>query len=293
MKIYSYVKECLKKLFEIFTYFTKKVLEGEKRREFLIKTIGLVLFFPFIVGFTEIIVHNINSIISSYSKSNIFTKILLLIIMLIGIGSLAKLLLEFFFSFSESKKKKLKKLKKDNFIDTNRKILLNERLFVLMPYFWLLLELTVMMADDSVTFVEAYFPPNFGIFFKEEFLVPTIELYQTLPGLKFGILANFLFYIRYFYVGRSKEKFTYFSRYYYIQSILIQGLLNFVLHCYFLTFKYGMMVEYRQLLGLLIYSSFLAFIISLIIYISLGKESKYYFIHDALLYHIGRRKEKE
>jgi hypothetical protein len=177
------------------------------------------------------------------------------------------------------------KLKNKNHIVT-----LSQRFFAILPYLLFLVEMTYSFIDSCMLFIQSILPHDFVQVFFASYVWPILLAYSNLPGLKLGIFGWFIFYFDYYYVGRNKEKFSHFVRYHFMQSMLFTSLYSFVTHLYFLWVKRNPLAEINDFLGFNIYSFFLFINLICICSAFIGKETKITFMDEAILYHIGPRK---
>jgi hypothetical protein len=265
----------LRSIFTKINNFGEQIRRGkilrviQKNRDFFVRTFGIFFFLPILGKLSTIIFHTVINI--SLGNKSLIDVILVI--------SFFLLLLDFIISKTE----KIKDKKRSNFIS------LRERIFVLLPYIWFWTEMTVSLVDDCVNFLEYYFPEDQVIKILENFIYPIIRTYSELPGIKIGILGYFIFYVKFFYIGRNKKRYSDFTRYYFMQSLLISMLFSLASHCYFLLINYEISEELTNIIGYSLYGSFLILIGYLMIFILMGKESRIPFLHQATEFQIGQR----
>jgi hypothetical protein len=170
---------------------------------------------------------------------------------------------------------------------------MGERFFVLLPYLWFLLEMTYSMLDSCAVCLKLVFSKDDASFIIYEIIGPCLAIYLAIPGIKFGLVNNFVYYFNYFYIGRNKIKFSFFTRYFYMQSLAISSLFSLIMHIYYLSIKYGLDPVLRQFLGLNIYALFFTATIIIIIFAIWGKEPTIPGMHSSILYHVGLKGTKK
>jgi hypothetical protein len=273
----------LKKIIEVLSFLIRKLFQTEKNRDFGIKITGLVLFYPITTSILKIISKIITPFIVNFQKHNLITKYVIVGMVLLTIVLLTMLVLEILIG---------KPLKTDNVVNRTRKVSLRERLFSLLPYLWFLAEIILSLRDDAALFVNGYFPDTVSRPIIKDFLIPFSDAFYHIPeGMNFA-MSNYMFYVKYFYVGRSRNKFTYFVRYYYMQSILMGSFFSFTIHCFQFLPRYGIESEYISLIGLFIFTVYFFSTLYVMAYIIIGKQNKFPFMDESIQYHIGRRKRK-
>lgn len=166
----------------------------------------------------------------------------------------------------------------------------SERLFSLLPYFWLWLEFTNTYFDYVLDFLEGWLTPEQKIQVIE-FCTNLFTTYTDLPGTKLGIPGYGLFFLFYFGIGRNKEKFSFFIRYHYVSCILTAGLFSFFSHLFFLWVKHNPTTEITNFFGSTTYSLLFLIIAFGAISVILGRETNIPFIHQAIFYHTGKRED--
>jgi hypothetical protein len=279
----TYGIRVLKKILESLSFLIRKLFRTEENRDFGIKITGLILFYPITTSVIKIISNIVKPFILNFQKHNLNTKYLIVGMVLLTIALLTILALEFLIG---------KPLKTDNVVNRTRVVSLRERLFALLPYLWFLAEITLSLRDDATLFVTGYFPSHVSEYIIRDFLVPFSEAFNNIPdGMNF-VMSNYIFYVKYFYVARSRNKFTYFVRYYYMQSILMGTFFGFTIHCFQFLPRYGIESEYLALIGLFIFTVYFFSILYVMTYIVIGKENKFPFMDESIQYQIGRRKKK-
>jgi hypothetical protein len=166
----------------------------------------------------------------------------------------------------------------------------SERLFSLLPYFWLWLEFTNTYFDYVLDFLDGWITPEqkLKVF---EFCTNLFSTYGNLPGTSYGLPGYGLFFLFYFGIGRNKEKFSFFIRYHYINGILTSAIFGFITHLFFLWVKHQPVTEITNFVGSTTYSFFFLIICIGCIASLFGRETKIPFIHQAIFYHTGRKED--
>ena len=164
----------------------------------------------------------------------------------------------------------------------------SERLFSLLPYFWLWLEFTNTYFDYVLDFLDGWLTPDqkIKVF---EFCTNLFSIYGSLPGTQYGIPGYGLFFLFYFGIGRNKEKFSFFIRYHYVNCILTGAIFSFFSHLFFLWVKHQPVTEMTNFGGSTTYAFLFLTIFAGTIAVIFGRETNIPFIHQAVFYHKGRR----
>ena len=178
-------------------------------------------------------------------------------------------------------------------ITKNKKdsLIILERSFAIIPYIFCIVEISYSLVDSCLLFVKTTFSIEDAKTVWANYVYPILFTYSKLPGLKSGLFGLFLFYFNYIYVGRNKLKYSHFVRYHYVQAILTNSCLAFILHTFYLFLKYNPGFELTEFMAFNIYSFFVALNLFYIFSALSGKETKITFIDDAIIYHIGPRDE--
>jgi hypothetical protein len=176
-------------------------------------------------------------------------------------------------------------------VTKNKKDALNilERFFAIIPYIFFIIELSYSLVDSCLLFFKSTFSIEDARVVWTSYVYPILFTYSKLPGLKSGLFGLFLFYFNYIYVGRNKLKYSHFVRYHYVQAMLTNSFLAFILHSFYLFLKYNPGFELKAFIGFNIYAFFVALNLFYIFSALLGKETKITFLDDAIIYHIGPR----
>lgn len=278
---FNYLKLIFKNVTVSIGQFQRgQILTGvQKYRSLLILVLGIFFLFPFILKLVEFLVYtNWPLLITQiYLGPGVWQKI----IFSIAIYLVFQLFVEFL-TF-----KRLETVQKTDDKQVSGAISLKQRIFVLLPFMWFLIELVVTMLDEFVQFCEFYIPENYLAELLERYVFPLVDMYSNLPGLELGIPTYFLFYFRYYFVGRNKQKFSYYTRYYYMQSLLVSMLFSFIVHLYFLLVKYEIPEEAQLLFSSMIISCFLVITFYPMLRIIFGQECKIPFFDEAIQYQVG------
>jgi hypothetical protein len=281
----TYISKVLDKIAEILAPLTKIGREiVYKNRDILAFSIGLVLYFHFFYQVMMEMIYNMDGILRWLERLNPIAKGCLLLPGLLILIVLIEVVIRF---FTPNKKK----IDTSNFVRKNKFVPFVERFFSVLPYIWFLVEIIMSLYSDTINLVRAYLPPQVARDLIMYFLYPMNKIYFSMPGLQFGILGNFLFFVEYSLIARAKNKYSYFLRYNFMQIVLLNALFGFYTNCYFLIIKYWQ-AELAGLIGISVLGVFLCILIYLIIMILLGKESRFPFLDEALQYQIGRRRKK-
>jgi hypothetical protein len=168
-------------------------------------------------------------------------------------------------------------------------IVILERFFAIIPYLFFIVEISYSLVDSCMLFIRSTFSIDDVKIVWTSFVYPVLFTYSKLPGLKSGIFGLFLFYFNYIYVGRNKLKYSHFVRYHYVQSMVTNSFLAFIIHTFYLFIKYNPHSEFKAFIGFNIYIFFIALNLIFIVSALLGKETKITFLDDAIIYHIGPR----
>ena len=170
---------------------------------------------------------------------------------------------------------------------------LSDRIFALVPYILFLIEITNIMSSSCVTFLNLSFSPEVSFFIGYKIINPIIDAMASLPGFKAGLLNQFFFYFNFYYIGRNRSKFSYFVRYFFVQSLSVTTVFIFTINLYGLIIKYGLDPFYKEALGVYIYAVYLLLTVIFMIYALLGKEPKFPALHPSILYHVGLKEKKK
>lgn len=166
----------------------------------------------------------------------------------------------------------------------------SERLFSILPYFWLWIEFTSTYFDYVLDFLDGWLTmEQKGKVF--EFCTHLFSTYGSLPGTQYGIPGYGLFFLFYFGIGRNKEKFSFFIRYHYINCILTGAIFSFFSHLFFLWIKHQPESDLTNFGGSTTYSFLFITLLVGVVSVILGRETKIPFIHQAIFYHTGRRED--
>ena len=168
-------------------------------------------------------------------------------------------------------------------------IIILERFFAIIPYLFFIVEISYSLVDSCMLFIKSTFSIDDVKVVWANYIYPILFTYSKLPGLKSGLFGLFLFYFNYIYVGRNKLKFSHFVRYHYVQSMVTNSFLAFVIHTFYLFIKYNPNSELKSFIGFNIYVFFVALNLIFIFSALLGRETKIIFLDDAIVYHIGPR----
>jgi hypothetical protein len=253
----------------------------KNNKTFFITILVLIFFSDFtkqflilIDTFLKFILENNIEILRLY---NIFSWIVIFLIFL--------LILNFIICSKKDKKINSKKL-----YFKSSEISIAQRIFVLLPFLWQLVEQFVWQSNAAYNVFEPFVnQDNFEYYL----LIPLTSAYSSIPFHTSGF-SYFLFFLRFYYIGRNKEQFNYYTRYFYVQSFLISTLYGFFIGLLAPIQQYSPFgEEFIELYEYLIFYIFLLLTIYSMIYIILGKETKIPFIDEAVQYHIGIRKAKK
>lgn len=166
----------------------------------------------------------------------------------------------------------------------------SERLFSLLPYFWIWTEITPTYFDYLIDFLEGSVSPEQKITIVEA-CARIFAVTTHLPGHEFGLPGYGIYWLFYFGIGRNKEKFSFFTRYHFINCILTTGIWGFVSHLFFLWLDLSPSAAMQNFIGFTIYGCFIGVMLTGIITTILGRETEIPFIHQAIFYHTGRRED--
>ena len=281
----EYIRKLFDKILEILSPLTKNIrLVLYKNREIIAFSIGVILYFHFFARLTILVLYNFDGILRGLERTNPIAKGCLLIPGLFILVVLIEVLINL---LTPNKKK----IDTSNFINNHKFVPFLERFYSVLPYTWFLFEIIMNLFSDSLNLVRAYLPPTVAKDVITYFLYPLNYIYFTMPGLKFGILGNFLFYLEYSLIARAKNKYSYFLRYNFMQIVMLNAIFGFYTNCYFLIIKYCS-IERAGIIGLSTLGVLICIVVYLIIIILLGKESRFPFLDAAMQYQIGRRKKK-
>jgi hypothetical protein len=281
----EYISKLFDKILQILSTLARLILEkGLKNKQIIAFIIGIILYFDFFNRVGMLIIYNLDGIVHNLEKRSPITKGILIVPLIF----ILIVLIEVLISFVTPNKKKIDT---SNIINDKKFVPFLERFYCVLPYIWFLIEINMTLFSDCLNLVRAYLPPSTSREIITFFLFPLNYIYFAMPGLKFGILTNYLFYISYNLISRAKNKFSYFLRYNFMQLIMLGAIFGFYTNCYFMVIKYCSF-ETSGMVGISVLGVFNSIIIYLIIFILLGKESKFPFIDEALQFHIGRRKKK-
>jgi preprotein translocase subunit SecG len=281
----AYISRLFDKMLEASSPLTKIGREIlYKNREILAFSIGIALYFHFFYRVMMEMIYNIDGILRWFERLNPIGKGCLLLPCLFILIVLIEVVIKF---FTPNKKK----IDTSNFINKKKFVPFLERFYSVLPYIWFLVEIVMSLYSDSLNLVRAYLPSQVAKDVIMYFLYPINQIYFSMPGLQFGILGNFLFFMEYSLIARAKNKYSYFLRYNFMQIVLLNALFGFYTNCYFLIIKYSS-IELAGLIGISVLGVFICMVIYLIIIILLGKESRFPFLDEAMQYQIGRRRKK-
>lgn len=166
-----------------------------------------------------------------------------------------------------------------------------ERIFCFFPYFLMLFTL----ANTILIFIMEY--PNMRNMqdLMDLVILPMVDTQKSGIGRLFGIEGLFSFYFSFYYIGRDKDKFSYFIRYNHVLSLLIGQTLNFIFALINILKKYGGVdvIPLCQSLTLTLCLIFFLFICFALIQTSLGKQPILPFFDLATQYQVGIRERED
>jgi len=173
----------------------------------------------------------------------------------------------------------------------NKKNLLT-RLFTLLPYFWVWLELAANYFDVILIFLEDHISPDLQ---KQivDLINPWLQMFINLPGSSLGI-SNYLIFILFFFgVGRNRDTFQFFIRYHFVQAILFSVVIGFETHLFTILLKLTTDTpEIWSFFGSLIFFSNSIFLVCSALYVFFGRETNFPFFNGAIQYHTGRKEDE-
>jgi len=166
------------------------------------------------------------------------------------------------------------------------------RLFTLVPYFWVWLELTTNYFDVLFIFLEDHISNSF----QEKvttLLNPLFQTFLNLPGSSLGI-SNYLIFILFFFgIGRNRDTFQYFVRYHFVQAILFSVILGFETHLFTIVLKLTTNTpEIWSFFGSLIFFMNSIFLVWSALCVFFGHETNFPFFDGAIQYHTGRKEDE-
>jgi hypothetical protein len=265
-------------LFQYFINFTRDTIL--KNKDLLMPLLFLYFFSPFLIKIFAYIQavkwQNISLVafrdeFANFISAKSFDGSILLIPLALGF-----VCFDFIFRFAKKKKK--------GFIG------IFERFFSIIPYLLFIVEMSYTLVDFLMIFVQSMVAQEDLRQFCASYIFPVLTLYAKLPGLTNGLFGFFIFYFNYFYIARNKLKYSHFLRYHYTQSMLANCVYSLVTHLFFIFLKYNKLSDLKDFMGFNIYAFFLFVNVIFIFSALFGKETKIPFLDEAVLYHIGPRK---
>jgi hypothetical protein len=166
------------------------------------------------------------------------------------------------------------------------------RLFAVLPYIWLYIELTLSYSLYFNNFFKKIFnSTQLSILYK--YLKPLLKSYSSLPGQKNGIFSYILFYSFFMGIARNATVFKFFIRYHYTHALLIAILLGVVTH-YFSFISNLKIISSKNIgeLGTVIYILFFNLITYSFFSAILGVEPNIPVMHSSIEHHIGKKKNE-
>lgn len=167
----------------------------------------------------------------------------------------------------------------------------SERVFALVPYFWLWLEFTGTYFDFIWQAMEDWATIDQQMQFYDNFTA-IFSVYNSLPGSQWALPGYAIFFLFYFGIGRNKETFSFFVRYHFVNSILVGALLSYISHLFFLFMRHQNSPDLANFLGSGIYGIALIAIFIGCVSSILGREAKIPFVHPAVSFHVGRKEDR-
>ena len=162
------------------------------------------------------------------------------------------------------------------------------RVFALLPYYWLLVTYTqeLMFALDPML--------------REDHMNYLIQIYvmirsfRKIPFLNFGQAHIFIAYFLYFCIIRNPKGFPYFVRYH-VAQVLTLDLFFYVIMNYFSFFVEGRSLQDWLVtqIGYQMYIYFFFIICVGVVTALIGVQTRIPFLHDAIRYHIGLNEDNE
>jgi hypothetical protein len=253
----------------------------KNNKTFFITLLVLIFFYDFTKRFFTLIDVFLKSILQNNIEIlqfyNIFSWIIIFLIFLLILNLIIC-----------SKKDKKINIKKVYFKPSE--ISIAQRVFVLLPFIWQLVELFVYQSNASYSIFGTFLNQND---FEEYLVIPLFSAFNSIPFHESGF-SYFLFFLKFYFISRNKEQFNYYTRYFYMQSFLIGTLYSFFIQLTVFIEQYSPFgEEFRELYEYLIFYIFFILIIYSMLHIVLGKETKITFIDEAVQYHVGIRKAKK
>jgi hypothetical protein len=168
-------------------------------------------------------------------------------------------------------------------------VTISERIYVLIPFFWIVFTYNLTTLDYTLHFVRLGLSKGEYLDFQYYLLDPAIKFYNQIPAY----IHYLLFFLE--YSSARQRIFSYFVRYQILQILLIQAIAFLVDHLLLMWIKYSGegFAEETLFVGFNAYSVITASIIYAFITILLGKQAKFPLLDNAIQFHIGARNKGE
>ena len=165
---------------------------------------------------------------------------------------------------------------------------ISSRIFTLIPYCRFFLELNKLYYDFAASIFHELCGSNI-----ERLIWIFYTWYDLIPSTIRDLSLYLVFYVFLFGIARNKERFSYFTRYHYAQAIIFSSCSIFINHVFLFMMEFSTNKLIIETLAVFIYSFFCMLIMLGMISIFVGKESNIVFLHQAIVYHVGRKKIKK